>query len=355
MLNLWRRHLAKCKHSTRKHNKCSCPIWVQGTLHGEWMKKSLGIRNWESAQKIVRDWEARIEGGNLSVAEAFAQFISDGEARHLKLETLGKYRLLEREMTARFGPRPVDAISLSDLSEYRQSWKLAGISSRKKFERLRTFFRFCMERGWTEKNPATLLKPPRFTFSPTLPVEEADFQKLVAACEKFPRKGIYGPKTGQRIKAFLLTLRYSGLRIRDCVMLTRKKIQGDKLFLYSQKTNVPVWLPLPKFVLEAIEGCGNGEYYFWSGIGNPKSCVADWQRSLARLGKLAGVKFHAHQLRDSFAIGLLTNGVSLETVSVLLGNSLKICERHYNPWVKSRQDNLAREVERAWSLTSRTG
>ena len=58
-----------------------------------------------------------------------------------------------------------------------------------------------------------------------------------------------------------------------------------------------------------------------------------------------------HQLRDSFAVGLLQNGVSLETVSVLLGNSIKVCERHYNPWVKSRQHNLAREIERAWKLT----
>lgn len=317
------------------------------------MKKSLGIRNWESAQKIVRDWEARIEGGSVSVVEAFVQFITDAEARHLKLETLGKYRLLEREMKAQFGPRPVDAISLSDLSEYRQTWKLAGISSRKKIERLRAFFRFCQERGWTEKNPATLLKPPRLVFSPTLPVEDADFQKLIAACEKFPKKGVYGARTGERIKAFLLVLRYSGLRIRDCVMLTRKKIQGDKLFLYSQKTNVPVWLPLPEFVLAAIAGCGNGEYYFWSGIGNPKSGVADWQRSLARLGKLAGVKFHAHQLRDSFAIGLLTNGVSLETVSVLLGNSLKVCERHYNPWVKVRQERLEEVVRRTFSDVQR--
>jgi integrase/recombinase XerD len=99
----------------------------------------------------------------------------------------------------------------------------------------------------------------------------------------------------------------------------------------------------------SVEGCGNGEYYFWSGIGNPKSCVADWQRSLTRLGKLAGVKFHADQLRDSFAIGLLTNGVSLETVAVLLGNSLKVCERHYNPWVMGRQNRLEEAIRRTFA------
>jgi len=38
------------------------------------------------------------------------------------------------------------------------------------------------------------------------------------------------------------------------------------VFLYSQKTGVPVRVPLPDFVLEAISGCGNEEYFPWSGI-----------------------------------------------------------------------------------------
>jgi hypothetical protein len=36
--------------------------------------------------------------------------------------------------------------------------------------------------------------------------------------------------------------------------------------------------------------------------------------------------------------------------TVLLGNSIKVCERHYNLWVKSRQDALAKDIERAWKL-----
>jgi hypothetical protein len=53
----------------------------------------------------------------------------------------------------------------------------------------------------------------------------------------------------------------------------------------------------------------------------------DWQRSLERLSKLEGVKFYAHQLRDSFAVDLLSNGLSL-----------------YAPWVKSRAD-FARKID----------
>jgi len=131
------------------------------------------------------------------------------------------------------------------VDEYRLTWKLAGISARKKIERMRTFFKFCMARGWTEKNPAKDLDVPDASFSPTLPVEDADFEKLVAATARYPKKGICGEKTGERVKAFLLLLRYSGLRIGDVVRLKRKNIQGNKLLIRTAKTKVNVWLPCP--------------------------------------------------------------------------------------------------------------
>src|SRR2546430_12735351 len=36
---------------------------------------------------------------------------------------------------------------------------------------------------------------------------------------------------------------YSGLRIRDAVTLSRNRIQGDKLFLYTAKTGTAVCCP----------------------------------------------------------------------------------------------------------------
>jgi hypothetical protein len=52
MLTLYRRHRAKCKLKGRKA-KCSCPIWVQGKLHGEELRQSLDLTNWEAAAKRV--------------------------------------------------------------------------------------------------------------------------------------------------------------------------------------------------------------------------------------------------------------------------------------------------------------
>jgi integrase len=59
---------------------------------------------------------------------------------------------------------------------------------------------------------------------------------------------------------------------------------------------------------------------------------------------------HAHRFRDTFAVELLLAGVPLERVSVLLGHqSVRITERHYSPWVRSRQAQLEQDLRRAWS------
>lgn len=60
---------------------------------------------------------------------------------------------------------------------------------------------------------------------------------------------------------------------------------------------------------------------------------------------------HPHMLRDTFAVEMLLAGVPLEQVSILLGHkSVKITEKHCAPWVKARQEQLAANVRRAWSI-----
>jgi len=48
---------------------------------------------------------------------------------------------------------------------------------------------------------------------------------------------------------------------------------------------------------------------------------------------------------------LLSKGVSLENVSKALGHSsVKITEKFYGAWVKSRQEALDSEIRKAWAL-----
>jgi hypothetical protein len=58
---------------------------------------------------------------------------------------------------------------------------------------------------------------------------------------------------------------------------------------------------------------------------------------------------HAHRFRDTFAVELLLAGVPIERIFVLLGHqSVRITEKHYSPWAKSRQEQLEADLRKAW-------
>jgi len=89
---------------------------------------------------------------------------------------------------------------------------------------------------------------------------------------------------------------------------------------------------------------------FWSGVRKLEGIVRSWQTRLRKLFKLANIPDgHAHRFRDTFAVELLLAGVPIERVSVLLGHqSVRITEKHYAPWVRSRQEQLEADLVRAW-------
>ena len=159
-----------------------------------------------------------------------------------------------------------------------------------------------------------------------------------------------------RLRALVLLLRYSGLRIGDAVGLERRRIADGKLFLYTAKTGTLVSCPLHKVVVEALDAVrGTSEkHFFWTGQGKLRSAVGDWQRSLKKLFALAKVSGgHAHRFRHTFAVELLVAGVPIERVSMLLGHSsVRITEKHYAAWVRARQEQLEADVRRSWTLES---
>ncbi|MGC1171477.1 MAG: site-specific integrase, partial [Candidatus Acidiferrales bacterium] len=92
------------------------------------------------------------------------------------------------------------------------------------------------------------------------------------------------------------------------------------------------------------------QYWFWSGVGELETAITNWRARLQRLFELARIPDgHAHRFRDTFAVELLLAGVPIERVSVLLGHqSVRITEKHYSPWAKSRQEQLEADLRKAW-------
>jgi site-specific recombinase XerD len=318
------------------------------------MRESLGIANWEDASRLVREWECGTKPPEeMRVKEAIDKFLEDAKSRFLSDASIQKLRFLLEKQLVPFCERKristMRQITFSDIIEFRQTWADAALSAYKKFERLRTFFRFCKHLQWCE-NVTEGLKAPKVLHKPTMPFTAEEVERIVWACDLYSNNGRYGQGNKARMKAFVLIMRYTGLRIRDVVCLQRSALQDGRLFVRTQKTGVPVRLPLPPFVLEAMEKVSpvNNQYFFWSGLGLPKSAVADWQRSFRKLLHLAGVKGHPHMMRDTFAISLLEKGIPTESVAALLGNTPAIVQKHYSPWVKSRQLLLEKQLMETW-------
>jgi integrase/recombinase XerD len=351
MLHLYRRHLAACPHRSMDYKKCKCPVWMFGSVNGKRVRKALDTASWGRAEEMLRELDPDDAHEKITVAVAGERFIADCESRKLGKETVGKYELLVNEMTVAFGKTEVKRVSPDDLSKYREIWKLAPISYRKKLERLRTFFRFAEERGWTRHNPALKLKAPIAKHTPKLPFSDSEMEKILWAADQYPELYPMSGDYGKKVKPFILVLRYAGFRIRDCVCLKTSDVKDGKIFIYTQKTGSPVWVPIPKTVIQALDSIKTfSTYFFWSGNGLPKSAVADWQRTLARVFKAAGVVGHPHRFRHTFATTLLHNGVSIENVAVLLGHaSSAVTSKHYDHSVKARQDELEAAVMKSWS------
>ena len=67
------------------------------------------------------------------------------------------------------------------------------------------------------------------------------------------------------------------------------------------------------------------------------------------MATLAKVKdAHPHRFRDTFAMELLLAGVPIEQASMLLGHSsIKVTQKHYDPWVRARQQQMEESLDRA--------
>lgn len=355
MLQLYRRHQAPCRYSSRRYRNCSCPVWVQGSLRGEGVRRALGLRSWSAATDLVRDWEA---AGEIGVAKrpdiptieaAIELFIQDLRGQQLSGETIRKYEnLLARRLKPWCegrGLRYLKQIAVDEMRQFRATWTDGSSYAAKNLERLRAFFRFCMQDDWLPKNPARGLKAPRVTSKPTLPFSSEEMARILAACDRYDGNR-------ERLRAFVLVMRYSGLRIGDVIALQAQRLQAGKLLLYTAKTGTPVYIPLPDHVVSTLgklPTADNGRF-FSTGNAKAQTARANWSRYLDALFALANVaNAHSHRFRDTFAVELLTKGVPLENVSVLLGHSsIKVTERHYRPWVRSLQRLLEEQVTAAW-------
>jgi integrase len=405
MLSVYTRHHPDCKNADDKTwRRCGCPKWIWGSLDGKFIRQSARTHRWEEAEELRRQLSEGLVSASrpltvpvpaivvapapppiadperprkprVTVEAAVKAYLADATSRGVAPATLTKLTTIFHKQflawTRIEGIEYLDELDLDALLNFRNTWEDGPLAKQKKQSRVIGFFWACVRRRYLTENPAIGLGKIKVVQIPTDYFPSDEFERIIAAT--YIRRGDRGGgdvKANQlRLRTMTLLMRWSGLRIRDAVTLERHRLNGDSLLLYQAKTGTPVYVPLPPEVVEALKDLPPGpkpnpRYFFWSGNGDPKSAVADWQRSYRRLFKSADIRTadgerkrcHPHMFRDTFAVEMLLAGVPIDQVSLLLGHaSVKITEKSYAPFVKARQIQLQASVRNAWKVGTPTG
>jgi integrase len=162
------------------------------------------------------------------------------------------------------------------LGRFRAARTLAPITAAKELEIFRIFLGFCQDRDWTRQNVARKIKMPRH-LKPVVPFTAIEVAAILDACDRVGRSSY----ERIRVRAIVLTLRYTALRIGDVSLLARDRISRDgdrwRIFLRTEKSGQPVFLPIPeemKAALDAVPGPQrklDSRYHFWNSIGKEKT------------------------------------------------------------------------------------
>ena len=344
MLTLYRRHKPSCKSAAdRYHRKCRCAVWCEGTVEGKYRRQSLKTRSWERAETLKRDIESGKEKQqSITIDHALKSFIADCSARNLNPATLRKYNLLRSKISGFAQERGIvllAGLEADEVRAFRQLRTLAPRTAGKELERVRAFFRFCVENGWIAKNPAQGIKAPQVKVAPRIPFSEDEIQKILAHAKD------------DRELAFILTLRHTGLRIGDASLLRTDQFSESRIHLYTTKAGTPVSILIPAnlaTLLKKIPPSG-GFIFLRANSTSMHTCADLWRRRIKILCKAAGVMpDHPHRFRHSLAADLLMKGASVEDVAAILGNSPAIVIKHYSQWIRGRQDRLDAFLEKTW-------
>jgi integrase/recombinase XerD len=317
------------------------------------------------------DESARVPATERTVSDAVNRFLqrhggigADGKYRGDSSHgTWRKYRSSLRFLTSFCEGRGLTAltgVTLDMLEDFRQSREIGLVTWKVELQTLRTFFGYCFSHRWLRANPAKELKPPRnLKPNEVMPYTLQEESRILAACDqigggKYNRSGAHYEQL--RAKAMLMLLRHTALRVSDVCTIRKDAISWDeknstwRVFLHTQKTGDPVFLPIPeslKLVLDALPLPRNAAkdcpYYFWNGQSTRRAVVGIAERTLGAVFKKSGVKdAHAHRYRHTLATRLLEQGATFEQVADILGNSPEVVRKHYGKWSRGRQASIDR-------------
>jgi len=235
--------------------------------------------------------------------------------------------------------------------------RLGQTSQAQSLDYLKQFFLWTSRMEFVAVDPSRFLEPIPKNKECIRPLTSQRFKDLLKAVDPFTSASagkVHG--WAAELKALFLFQRWAGLRVLDCRLFPRTGLVGNRISLITKKTGAKIEnRSIPDHVAEALLALSpdrirwRRDFFFWPEGRKKEGLTSLFGDIIGALNAFLAftddngtpMRFHSHQLRDTYAVELLLAGVLLEDVSKLLTHSsIQTTERHYAPWVKSRLQQL---------------
>jgi integrase/recombinase XerD len=235
-------------------------------------------------------------------------------------------RLLEWAFHEQQNVLNLDAQVLQRYIEYRRDVQsLDSRSVAKAISALRSFFRFLLDQGLRQDNPASLLESPRKPQRIPKVLTRETVDSLLSSIPLDNPRGI-------RDRALFELVYSCGLRISEAVHLDLQDLyfseslirvvgKGNKERLVPFGSEAETWLR--RYIAEARPQLARhikSRALFISRRGKRLTRKGIW-KNYAQLASALGISSKVHVLRHSFATELLSGGADLRSVQELLGHA----------------------------------
>jgi integrase len=251
--------------------------------NGQRVRKSLGLRDWQAAQRRAREMEAAgitTVGQPVTVKKATEDFEKDAE-NNIKDTTLKQYRFLFKRLNDFCQQRGLvflRQLSVVEVRDFRNSWTTySPRTAGKHIERMKRFFSWCVENHWLDQSPAKPLKSPKVGETDVVPFTEEEIERIMKACRSYK-----GPNRDRLIVLTLFMLA-TGFRISDSVTISKSKItngsDGWMVELRTTKTGTAVACPIQNDLAKSIMKM-DSDHPFWTGKSDLEDRTKNWRSGI---------------------------------------------------------------------------
>jgi integrase/recombinase XerC len=250
--------------------------------------------------------------------------------------------------------RAVDNVCLRGfLAELHQK-NLSKSSAARKLAAIRSFFQFCLKKGWLEDNPAKAVATPKTDQHVPGFLSEDEMEKFL----ELPKED---DLLGVRDKAILELFYASGIRLSELVginledlsleekmLRVRGKGKKERLVPFGRKAaeSVAAYLRLKR----AIPKMSLDEKALFLNYQGTRIGARSVERMMAKYIRRTAIrrKVSPHSLRHSFASHLLSRGADLRVIQELLGHeSLATTQKYTHLDLKQLLDVYRKSHPRA--------